>query len=56
VGIGATIREGIEIGEEAVVAAGAVVVKDVTPRTVVAGVPARPLTAERNAVAKRAWK
>jgi len=43
VGGGATICPGIEIGEEAFVAAGAVVVRDVPPRTVVMGVPARDL-------------
>jgi acetyltransferase-like isoleucine patch superfamily enzyme len=41
VGAGVTIRPGIEIGEEAFVAAGAVVVADVPPRAVVMGVPAR---------------
>ncbi len=40
---GAVILPGVEIGEEAVVAAGAVVTKDVPPRTVVAGCPAREL-------------
>lgn len=39
--IGATILPGVTIGENAVVAAGAVVTKDVAPDTVVAGVPAR---------------
>lgn len=41
VGAGAVIRPGVEIGEEAFVAAGAVVVADVPPRAVVMGVPAR---------------
>jgi len=41
VGGGSTICPGIEIGEEAFVAAGAVVTVDVPPRTVVMGVPAR---------------
>jgi acetyltransferase-like isoleucine patch superfamily enzyme len=43
VGGGATVCPGIEIGEEAFVAAGAVVSADVAPRTVVMGVPARPV-------------
>lgn len=43
VGIGATILQGITIGERAIVGAGAVVVKDVPPRTIVAGVPAKPI-------------
>ena len=41
VGGGATLTPGVEIGEEAFVAAGAVVTRDVAPRTVVMGVPAR---------------
>jgi sugar O-acyltransferase (sialic acid O-acetyltransferase NeuD family) len=43
IGIGATVREGVRIGAAALVGAGAVVVEDVPPRTVVVGVPARPL-------------
>ena len=38
---GATVVPGVTIGENAVVAAGAVVTKDVLANTVVAGVPAR---------------
>lgn len=41
VGGGSTICPGVEVGEEAFVAAGAVVTADVPPRTVVMGVPAR---------------
>jgi UDP-2-acetamido-3-amino-2,3-dideoxy-glucuronate N-acetyltransferase len=41
IGGGAVLRAGVEIGEEAFVAAGAVVVGDVPPRAVVMGVPAR---------------
>lgn len=39
-----TVRYGVTIGEGAVVAAGAVVVSDVAPWTIVAGVPARPIS------------
>jgi acetyltransferase-like isoleucine patch superfamily enzyme len=41
VGAGVVIRPGVEVGEEAFVAAGAVVVADVPARAVVMGVPAR---------------
>ena len=41
IGGGAVLTPGTEIGEEAYVAAGAVVVRDVPPRAVVMGVPAR---------------
>jgi acetyltransferase-like isoleucine patch superfamily enzyme len=43
IGGGAVLCPGIEIGEEAFVGAGAVVVRDVAPRTVVVGNPARVL-------------
>ena len=43
VGGGAVLCPGIEIGEEAFVGAGAVVIHDVPPRTVVVGNPARVL-------------
>ncbi len=41
IGAGATILPGVTIGENAVVAAGAVVSKDVAQNTVVGGVPAK---------------
>ena len=41
IGAGATILPGVTVGENSVVAAGAVVTSDVPPNTVVAGVPAR---------------
>jgi acetyltransferase-like isoleucine patch superfamily enzyme len=41
IGGGATLTPGVEIGEEAFVAAGAVVTRDVPARAVVMGVPAR---------------
>ena len=43
VGVGAVLCPGVEIGEEAFVGAGAVVVKDVAARVVVVGNPARAL-------------
>ncbi|NJO32676.1 MAG: N-acetyltransferase [Rhodospirillales bacterium] len=43
IGSNATILCGITIGEGAVIAAGAVVTRDVRPGTVVAGVPAREI-------------
>ena len=45
VGGGVTLCPGVEIGEEAFVAAGAVVTRDVPPRAVVMGVPARAVRA-----------
>ena len=41
IGSNATILQGVTIGEWAVIAAGAVVTKDVEPYTVVGGVPAK---------------
>jgi acetyltransferase-like isoleucine patch superfamily enzyme len=45
IGSNATIMGGVTIGEAALVGAGAVVTRDVPPRAVVAGVPARILKA-----------
>ena len=42
-GAGATVLQGVTVGSDAVVAAGAVVTRDVPPRTLVAGVPAQVL-------------
>ncbi len=41
VGGGSVLTPGVEVGEEAFIAAGAVVTKDVQPRAVAIGVPAR---------------
>jgi len=43
IGINAVILPGITVGEGAIVGAGAVVTRDVKPKTVVAGVPAKVL-------------
>ena len=43
VGAGSILLPGIEVGEEAFVAAGALVTRNVEPRTLVMGVPARPV-------------
>ena len=43
VGGGAVICPGVEIGEEAFVGAGAAVIRDVPPRAVVVGNPARQI-------------
>lgn len=42
IGAGAHVREKIRIGAGAIVGMGAVVTKDVPPRTLVVGIPARP--------------
>lgn len=47
IGSGARVREGIRIGSGALVGLGAVVVRDVPPGGVVAGVPARPMAGGR---------
>ena len=41
IGYGAKILAGVTVGEGSIVAAGAVVTKDVEPYTVVGGVPAK---------------
>lgn len=43
IGPNAVVLMGVTIGDSAVVGAGAVVTRDVSPYTVVAGVPARPI-------------
>lgn len=43
IGFGARIMEGVTIGDGAIIAAGAVVVKDVEPYSIVGGVPAKEI-------------
>lgn len=43
IGAGATILSGVRVGRGSIVAAGAVVARDVAPRSIVGGVPARVL-------------
>jgi len=43
IGSNAVIRQGVRIGRGAVIGAGAVVLKDVAPYSIVAGVPAREI-------------
>lgn len=43
VGSGAVLLPGVEVGEEAMVAAGSVVTRDVPPKTLVMGSPAKPI-------------
>jgi acetyltransferase-like isoleucine patch superfamily enzyme len=56
VGGGSTLCPGVEIGEEAFVAAGAVVSADVPARTVVIGVPARVLREVPEADLLQHWR
>jgi len=41
IGTGASIRQGVTIGDESIVGVGSVVVKDVSAKTIVKGVPAK---------------
>ncbi|OAM30804.1 MULTISPECIES: DapH/DapD/GlmU-related protein [Eikenella] len=50
IGAGATILPGVTVGENAIVAAGAVVGKDVPPNTIVGGVPAKVIREIRREV------
>jgi acetyltransferase-like isoleucine patch superfamily enzyme len=58
IGSRALVLPGVTIGEGAVVAAGAVVARDVAPYSVVAGVPARPVgtRSQRPKPRRRAYK
>ena len=51
IGANAVILEGVRVGRGAVVAAGAVVIADVPPETVVAGVPAKVIKAKQDVAA-----
>jgi acetyltransferase-like isoleucine patch superfamily enzyme len=56
VGGGAVLVPGVEVGEEAFVAAGAVVTRDVAPRAVVMGVPARVVGEVREEDLLERWR
>lgn len=53
IGANAVVIEGCRIGHDAVVAAGAVVVEDVAPNTVVAGCPARVIKVKDDKTASK---
>jgi len=56
VGGGAVLTPGVEVGEEAFVAAGAVVAADVPARAVVMGVPARVVREVSDADLLEQWR
>jgi acetyltransferase-like isoleucine patch superfamily enzyme len=56
VGAGSILLPGIEVGEEAFVAAGALVTRDVEPRTLVMGVPAKAVRQVEDAELLEQWR
>jgi UDP-2-acetamido-3-amino-2,3-dideoxy-glucuronate N-acetyltransferase len=56
IGTAAIIFQGVEIGEEAVIGAAALVRTDVPPRKVVVGAPARPLRDVAEDELLEAWR
>ncbi len=56
IGGGAVLVPGVEVGEEAFVAAGAVVTKDVAPRAFMVGVPARQVREVRDDELLENWR
>lgn len=56
IGTRAIILPGVNVGEGAVVAAGAVVTKDIEPYTVVAGVPAKKITERQRSLSYKLGK
>jgi len=56
IGGGARVLPGVEVGEEAFVATGSVVTRDVAPRTLVMGVPARPVREVRDEELIEEWR
>ncbi len=56
IGGGAVLVPGVEVGEEAYVAAGAVVTRDVPARSVVMGVPARVVGSVQDADLLERWR
>ena len=56
IGAGACLRPGVEVGEEALVGMGAVVLGDVPARAVVVGVPAREIGRVDDAALVERWR
>jgi acetyltransferase-like isoleucine patch superfamily enzyme len=56
VGGGVVLTPGVVVGEDAYVAAGAVVTRDVAPRTVVMGVPAKAVREVPEEDVLAAWR